>query len=153
VIGLDAQVTDLGGPSPGKKLLYLRRPLLEHFAAPVASVIGRRAVDRDRAEWEFSEAQSANSTHVEFPRVIDRMLHGVFDHTAHHLDVKVPFYRLRQVQSELDGLLNTRNVVLRWSWREFQFLRTVRVCKLYNYGCWPDFSGRPKGFVNSRREA
>jgi len=134
-------------------LLYLRRPLLEHFAAPVASVIGRRAVDRDRAEWEFFEAQSANSTHVEFPRVIDRMLHGVFDHTAHHLDVKVPFYRLRQVQSELDGLLNTRNVVLRWSWREFQFLRTVRVCKLYNYGCWPDFSGRPKGFVNSRREA
>jgi acyl-lipid omega-6 desaturase (Delta-12 desaturase) len=94
-------------------------------------------------EWEFFEAQSANSTHVEFPPLLDRMLYGLLDHSAHHLDVKAPFYRLREVQAQLDHLLNGRNVEVRWSWQEF--LHTTRVCKLFDYerGCWTGFAGRP----------
>ncbi|HTX35190.1 MAG TPA: fatty acid desaturase [Bryobacteraceae bacterium] len=95
----------------------------------------------DRTEWEFFEAQSANSTHIKFPPFLDRMLNGVLDHTAHHLDVRAPFYRLRGVQAQLDCLLNGRNVAVRWSWQEF--LHTTRVCKLFDYerGCWTGFDG------------
>jgi omega-6 fatty acid desaturase (delta-12 desaturase) len=103
----------------------------------------------DRSDWEFFAAQSANSTHIEFPGLLDKLLHGLFDHTAHHLDVRVPFYRLRKVESQLDRVLNARNVVMRWSPREF--LCTTRVCKLYDYErrCWTDFDGHPTAFVDA----
>lgn len=97
----------------------------------------------DRSEWEFYSSQSASATNVAFSPAIEWLMHGVFEHSAHHLDTGIPFYELRQAQRELNGLLDGRNVVYRWSWREFR--ECCRICKLYDYQGhrWLDFDGNP----------
>ncbi len=96
-----------------------------------------------RKEWEFCFSQSASATHVEFPKAVRWLFHGVFEHSAHHLDTAIPFYELHGAQRKLDQILAGRNVVYRWTWREF--LRCCRVCKLYDYRGhrWLDFKGNP----------
>ena len=96
---------------------------------------------RDRSEWNFYSSQAASATHVEFPRPVEWLLHGIFEHTAHHLDTSIPFYQLHEAQRTLNSALSGTNVVYRWSFREF--LRCCRICKLYDYDrqCWMDFEG------------
>jgi omega-6 fatty acid desaturase (delta-12 desaturase) len=85
----------------------------------------------DRSEWKFYSSQAASATHIEFPRPFEWLLHGIFEHTAHHLDTSIPFYELHQAQRALNRVLSGTNVVYRWSWGEF--LRCCRICKLYDY--------------------
>jgi omega-6 fatty acid desaturase (delta-12 desaturase) len=96
---------------------------------------------RDRAEWEFFSSLAASSIHVEFPRFAERLFHGIFEHTAHHLDPTIPFYELHDAQRALYDVLKGNHVVYRWSWREF--LHCCRACKLYDYDrhLWLDFKG------------
>ncbi|HEY4362476.1 MAG TPA: fatty acid desaturase [Bryobacteraceae bacterium] len=100
---------------------------------------------KERREQDFYFRQLASATHVVFPAGLNRFLHGIFEHTAHHLDVTVPFYRLEEAQSELESLAGDRIVIERWSLRGF--FHTARVCKLYDYNqhCWLDFQGRKSG--------
>jgi omega-6 fatty acid desaturase (delta-12 desaturase) len=96
---------------------------------------------RDRAEWEFFSSQAASSIHIEFPRYAEWLFHGIFEHTAHHLDPTIPFYELHDAQRALNSVLAGKNVVYRWSWRGF--LHCCRTCKLYDYErhLWLDFEG------------
>ena len=94
-----------------------------------------------RSEWNFSSSQAASATHIEFPRPVEWLLHGIFEHTAHHLDTSIPFYELHEAQRAVNRILSGTNIVYRCSWGEY--LRTCRICKLYDYErqCWLDFDG------------
>jgi len=94
-----------------------------------------------REKDDFYRRQLAASTHAEFPRPVNWLFHGVFEHTAHHLDVRIPFYRLPAAQKELNATMMGRNVHEQYTFRKF--LETTRVCKLYDYdnGGWLDFQG------------
>ena len=96
----------------------------------------------ERREQDFYDRQLSSATHVVFPAGINRFMHGIFEHTAHHLDVTVPFYRLADAQTALNSLAQDRVVQERWTFRGF--LRTARICKLYDYErhCWLDFQGQ-----------
>ena len=100
---------------------------------------------RDRSEAEFYSQQIAGTVHIEFPRWIEWLFHGIFEHTAHHLDTTIPFYGLHDAQRKLNGVLAGTNVTCRWSWHAF--LQCCRVCKLYDYErhCWLSFSGDDTG--------
>ncbi|MDB5966310.1 MAG: fatty acid desaturase, partial [Polaromonas sp.] len=64
------------------------------------------------------------------------------EHTAHHVDMGVPLYRLKKAQALLEARLPGRIIVQRFSWA--WYFRTAQRCKLYDFErrCWTGFSGR-----------
>jgi omega-6 fatty acid desaturase (delta-12 desaturase) len=92
-------------------------------------------------EWSFFRGQIIGTPHVEFPWVIDFILHNVMHHTAHHADPKVPLYRLRESQRLLEDAYAEDLVHVKWTFKEF--MRTMRICCLYDYQHhrWVDFAG------------
>jgi omega-6 fatty acid desaturase (delta-12 desaturase) len=65
------------------------------------------------------------------------------EHTAHHVDMSIPLYKLKEAQALLEQLLPERIIVQRFSWK--WYFATARACKLYDFSrqCWTDFQGRP----------
>ena len=98
---------------------------------------------RDKTAWAAAQPFVTTTVHLKFKYGIDAALHYIMEHTAHHVDMSVPLYRLKRVQSLLETMLPGRIVIQAFSWR--WYFDTVRRCKLYDYEkrCWTDFEGRP----------
>jgi omega-6 fatty acid desaturase (delta-12 desaturase) len=85
-----------------------------------------------RSEWRFLEGQVLGTVHVVFPRPAGFVLNHIMEHTAHHLDVNIPCYRLRAAQDFLERRLAAGLLIERWS--AGRFLRTLQTCQLYDFG-------------------
>lgn len=100
----------------------------------------------DKARWTRSQPFVTTTVHMKFRPLfgmdVGALLHHIMEHTAHHLDMGIPLYRLRQAQAILEEKLPGRIVVQTFSWR--WYFDTARRCKLYDYGRqrWLDFAGR-----------
>ena len=70
-------------------------------------------------------------------------LHHIMEHTAHHVDMSVPLYRLKRAQALLEQELPGCIVIQPFSWR--WYADTARHCKLYDFENrrWTDFEGWP----------
>lgn len=97
----------------------------------------------DKAEWARAAPFVSTTVHLTFPLGIGRMLHNIMEHTAHHVDMSIPLYRLPDAQHLLEETLPGRIIVQRFSWR--WYFDTARRCKLYDFTrrCWTDFAGHP----------
>jgi acyl-lipid omega-6 desaturase (Delta-12 desaturase) len=97
----------------------------------------------DKAAWSRAAPFVSTTVHLTFPLRIGALLHHIMEHTAHHVDMSIPLYRLRGAQQLLEHTLPGRVVVQRFSWR--WYFDTARRCKLYDFErrCWTDFSGAP----------
>ena len=101
----------------------------------------------DKGHWAEAQPFVSTTVHLFFDPVLgvdmDAVLHNIMQHTAHHVDMSIPLYRLKQAQAILEARMPGRIVVQRFSWR--WYFDTARRCKLFDYsrGCWTDFSGRP----------
>ncbi|MGZ5269815.1 MAG: fatty acid desaturase [Ramlibacter sp.] len=97
----------------------------------------------ERDAWSAAQPFVSTTVHLTFPLAIGSLLHHIMEHTAHHVDMGIPLYRLRQAQATLEAMLPGRIVVQRFSWR--WYFDTARRCKLYDFdrGCWTDYAGRP----------
>ncbi|MFZ4287229.1 fatty acid desaturase [Variovorax sp. HJSM1_2] len=96
----------------------------------------------DRATWQRAQPFVSTTVHLTFPVQIGAMLHHIMEHTAHHVDMSIPLYKLKAAQAKLEELLPQRIVVQPFSWR--WYFDTARACKLYDFSrnCWTDFQGR-----------
>jgi acyl-lipid omega-6 desaturase (Delta-12 desaturase) len=96
--------------------------------------------DIDR--WEAARDTSPNTMHIEFRGKLGRIVNNIMEHPAHHLDVRIPLYRLEAAQRALgDPHLPQQRF-------SFQLVRDcISYCKLYDYEAsrWTDFAGRPTG--------
>jgi acyl-lipid omega-6 desaturase (Delta-12 desaturase) len=81
--------------------------------------------------------------HLTFPAPFRFLMRNVMEHTAHHADPSVPLYRLAEAQKELER--EYRRDIVRVIWTPGLFLRTLRVCRLYDYAGhrWIDYDGTP----------
>jgi acyl-lipid omega-6 desaturase (Delta-12 desaturase) len=97
----------------------------------------------DKAAWSAAAPFVSTTVHLTFRAGIGGFLHNIMEHTAHHVDMSVPLYRLQDAQQLLEETLPGRVVVQRFSWR--WYFDTARRCKLYDFAnrCWTDFDGRP----------
>lgn len=97
----------------------------------------------DKSAWAAAAPFVSTTVHLTFRSVMGSLLHHIMEHTAHHVDMGVPLYRLKRAQRLLEARLPGRIVVQPFSWR--WYADTARRCKLYDYGaaCWTDFDGRP----------
>jgi omega-6 fatty acid desaturase (delta-12 desaturase) len=95
----------------------------------------------DRGEWSRALPFISTTVHLTFPLRIGAVLHHIMEHTAHHLDMSIPLYRLRNAQKMLEDLLPERIVLQPFSWR--WYFDTARRCKLYDFTNrrWTDYSG------------
>ncbi|WP_295854470.1 fatty acid desaturase [uncultured Xylophilus sp.] len=96
----------------------------------------------DRAAWQRAQPFVSTTVHLTFPFKIGAMMHHIMEHTAHHVDMSIPLYKLKEAQKMLEHLLPERIIIQRFSWK--WYFSTARACKLYDFGrgCWTDFKGR-----------
>ena len=97
----------------------------------------------DRGDWSRAQPFVSITVHLRFPAGLGGAMHHIMEHTAHHVDMTIPLYRLRQAQAKLEEMLPGRIVVQDFSWR--WYFDTARRCKLYDFArrCWTDYAGRP----------
>lgn len=101
----------------------------------------------DKTEWAAAQPFVSTTVHLTFGRLlgvrVSALLHEIMEHTAHHVDMRVPLYHLAAAQRLLETRLPGRIVIQQFSWR--WYFDTTRRCKLYDIGrhCWTDFAGRP----------
>lgn len=96
----------------------------------------------DRAVWLRAQPFVSTTVHLTFPLQIGALVHHIMEHTAHHVDMSIPLYKLKAAQAKLEELLPGRIVVQQFSWR--WYFDTARACKLYDFTrhCWTDFQGQ-----------
>lgn len=105
----------------------------------------------DKTAWAAAQPFVSTTVHLTFGRMlgikISALLHYIMEHTAHHVDMRVPLYHLAAAQEILETRLTGRIVIQRFSWR--WYFDTARRCKLYDIQrhCWTDFDGRPTSTI------
>ncbi|MDZ4145992.1 MAG: fatty acid desaturase [Burkholderiales bacterium] len=95
-----------------------------------------------KTAWTQAQPFVSTTVHLTFPLRIGAVLHHIMEHTAHHVDMSIPLYRLEAAQARLEALLPERIVVQKFSWR--WYFETARKCKLYDFSrrCWTDYAGQ-----------
>jgi len=96
----------------------------------------------ERTAWSKAQPFVSTTVHLTFNFKIGALMHHIMEHTAHHLDMSIPLYKLKQAQSKLEELLPERIVIQPFSWK--WYFQTARDCKLYDFKqrCWTDYQGR-----------
>ncbi|MGC1274651.1 MAG: fatty acid desaturase [Planctomycetaceae bacterium] len=97
----------------------------------------------DEEEWSFFKGQVRSGVHVRLPRTVEVLLHNIMDHTAHHVDQKIPLYNLPGQQRRLEAAYPDDVTISPWEF--FAFGRTLMKCQLYDYENhrWLKFDGTP----------
>jgi omega-6 fatty acid desaturase (delta-12 desaturase) len=100
-----------------------------------------------REQWSFYQGQVHCTVHVRVPKWMIFFLTDLGLHGAHHIDPRIPIWKLEAAEKQI--LADTREdiVIEPWTWARHREI--MRCCKLYDYEAnrWLDFSGRPTGPV------
>jgi omega-6 fatty acid desaturase (delta-12 desaturase) len=96
----------------------------------------------NRREYSYYRSQVCSTTHIEFPPLLDFVLHRILQHTAHHVDPTIPLYHLLGAQ---EGLEKRFQEIIHEPFTLRGFLLTLRTCRLYDYQShrWLDFNCVP----------
>ncbi len=96
---------------------------------------------KDKSSWSKAAPFVSTTVHLTFPFKIGAMMHHIMEHTAHHVDMTIPLYKLKDAQNRLEEMLPGRIVVQPFSWN--WYFDTARKTKLYCFErhCWTDFYG------------
>jgi acyl-lipid omega-6 desaturase (Delta-12 desaturase) len=95
----------------------------------------------DKTAWAAAQPFVSTTVHLTFRSVMGSVLHHIMEHTAHHVDMGVPLYRLKKAQLLLEAKMPGCIVIQPFSWR--WYARTAKRCKLYDFKarCWTDYKG------------
>jgi omega-6 fatty acid desaturase (delta-12 desaturase) len=95
----------------------------------------------NKSSWAKTAPFVSTTVHLIFPFGFGGLFHHIMEHTAHHVDMSIPLYRLKGAQQLLEDTLPERIIVQHFSWR--WYVQTARRCKLYDFErrCWTDFEG------------
>jgi acyl-lipid omega-6 desaturase (Delta-12 desaturase) len=95
----------------------------------------------NKDQWSFYLGQIRGTTHTHLPYNINSLFHNVMDHTAHHVDPRIPLYHLPEAQQKIEE--SCRRDVVHHRFTIHSFHRTLQICQLYDYAnhCWQDFQG------------
>ena len=98
---------------------------------------------RTKAERDQAVDVEEITMHVKFPHWYNMFSHHIMEHTAHHVDSRIPLYNLAKAQKVLENILGDELVTVNFSIKDF--LTTMQKCKLYDFENhqWLDFNGFP----------
>ncbi len=90
-----------------------------------------------RRQWNQFRGQMESTTIMRLPKLVNFLwFHNIFVHIPHHVDARIPFHKLpqaaRSIAEHFPDVVRTK----RFQFRDY--LRTTRVCKLYDFenGTW-----------------
>jgi len=94
-------------------------------------------------ERDFFAGQVESTTHALMPWWIEWISAFIMQHTAHHVNTRIPLYRLSKSQRYLERTY-TDGIIVQ-PWRFTALGETLARCKLYDYENhrWLNFKGRP----------
>jgi omega-6 fatty acid desaturase (delta-12 desaturase) len=94
-----------------------------------------------RDEWSANAGYATTTVHIKLKRPLDCLIHYILEHGAHHVNMGIPLYRLKEAQARLTATLDERLNAEAFTWR--YYWNTVRRCKLYDFAqhVWMDFDG------------
>ncbi|MDX1948016.1 MAG: fatty acid desaturase [Pirellulaceae bacterium] len=98
---------------------------------------------KDLGEWNFYNGQVLGTAHIRFPRRINAATHFIMEHTAHHVDPRIPLFALPAAQADLEQAfphdVHDQVFTIRG------FFYTQRVCQLYDFENhrWLNWRGEP----------
>lgn len=85
----------------------------------------------DRRAWRPTIGQLACTTVVRSNRLVETLTHNILIHTPHHVDSRIPYYRLKGAYADLCPVYGGFVQEYRLRWRT---VRTIfRTCQLYEY--------------------
>lgn len=95
----------------------------------------------NKSEWLRAQPFVSTTVHLTFKFYWGALMHHIMEHTAHHVDMSVPLYNLKEAQNRLETLLPERIIVQPFSWK--WYFDTAKTCKLYDFKekAWLDFDG------------
>ena len=94
----------------------------------------------DRKEWSATIGQVACSTIIRMSKPMEFLTHNIMVHTPHHVDMRIPFYRLPQAFSDMKQEYGSEILQYKWNWRDIN--RTFSTCKLYDFSTHTWYSYR-----------
>lgn len=94
-----------------------------------------------RQDWQRCRAYLTATANVRLPLGLDRLMHNIMEHNAHHLNPRISMFQLRRAQGLLQERFADEFRSYRLGWRSYW--DCVRRCKLYDYAnhAWMDFRG------------
>jgi len=97
----------------------------------------------ERRQWNREKGWVEGTTNYQVPKVVNLIWHNIFDHTAHHLDPRIPFYRLPAATAALRAARGELTELAPYRLRDY--VEVTRRCKLFDFdrGVWVDYAGRP----------
>jgi len=107
-----------------------------HHISPDIAWHGRR-------EWTRFKGQMEGTTILHIPVWLNVFYHNIFLHVPHHVDMRIPFYRLGEAAEAIRA--NFGDVVREKTFHFADYLRTTRDCKLYDFaaGRWLRYDEAP----------
>jgi len=83
------------------------------------------------------------SVQLVFPKGFGLISNNIMEHSAHHVNTKIPLYNLAKAQRHLNELIGLAAVMERFT--PWSFLRIMRYCKCFDYENrqWLGFDGHP----------
>jgi omega-6 fatty acid desaturase (delta-12 desaturase) len=104
-----------------------------HHIAPDIEWHGRR-------EWTRFKGQMEGTTILRIPAWLNVFYHNIFLHVPHHVDMRIPFYHLREASDAIRAHFG--DVVRERSYGFADYLRATRACKLYDFSTrrWSGYS-------------
>lgn len=96
-----------------------------------------------RERWSFYQGQVHCTVHVGVPKWMIFFLTDVGLHGAHHIDPRIPIWKLEPAEARIREEAGEDIVSEPWTWARHREI--MRRCKLYDYEAsrWLDFAGRP----------
>jgi len=95
-----------------------------HHISPDIAWHGRR-------EWTRFKGQMEGTTILHIPVWLNFFYHNIFLHVPHHVDMRIPFYRLPEasavIRAKFPDVVRERDFGFR------DYLRATRACKLYDF--------------------
>jgi len=97
----------------------------------------------NRREWDYFTANVRSTVHIVLPFGLNRVALNIFEHTAHHVDPRVPLFHLPAAQAGLAEAYPADVLIERFT--PGYVLRLLRTCRLYDFETrqWLDYDGTP----------
>jgi acyl-lipid omega-6 desaturase (Delta-12 desaturase) len=86
---------------------------------------------RSRRQWQESRAYLTATANVRLPLGLDRLMHGIMEHHAHHMNPGISMFALRRAQRRVQRHAGADALSYRMNSRSY--FDCVRSCKLYDY--------------------
>lgn len=86
---------------------------------------------QSRREWTRFKGQMEGTTILHVPAWVNFFMHNIMLHVPHHVDMRIPFYRLPEACTAIRASFG--EIVRERDFRFADYLRTTRACKLYDF--------------------